>query len=196
MKSMQQFEIILKNDKVKLYRAIAKIFLLLNFTVFILLLFYKPYRYPSIAFLIAFLLYLLLRQFLFSKGHINNILDEFVFFIPAAGWLGMHSFVIGAGCILMGLLYKLSLQEIKFVFGHENIIKMNFPRKILEWNLLNNVILKDNILTLDFKNNKLLQAEIEKNNINEIDFNSFAKTRMSKINIPVVPINTGLKPDQ
>ena len=96
----------------------------------------------------------------------------------------------------MGLLYKVSLQEIKFVFGHENIIKMNFPQKKLDWNLLNNVILKDNILTLDFKNNKLLQAEIEKNDINEIDFNSFAKTRMSKTNIPVVPINTGLKSDQ
>jgi hypothetical protein len=196
MKGMQQFEIILKNEKVKLYRTIAKVFLLLNFTVFIFLLFYEPYRYSSVAFLIAFLLYLLLRQYLFRKGHVNNVLDEFVFFIPAAGWLGMHNFVIGIGCVLMGLLYKLSLQEIKFVFGHENIIKMNFPKKILDWDLLNNVILKDNILTLDFKNNKLLQAEIEKNGINEIDFNLFAKLRMSKTNIPVVPINTGLKPDQ
>ena len=193
---MQQFEIIIKNDKVKLYRTIAKIFLLLNFAVFIFLLFYETYRYPSIAFLIAFILYLLLRQYLFRKGHVNNILDEFVFFIPAAGWLGMHNYMIGIGCILMGLLYKLSLQEIKFVFGHENIIKMNFPQKIIDWDLLNNVILKDNILTLDFKNNRLLQAEVEKNGINEIDFNSFAKLRMSKTNIPVVSINAGSKPDQ
>ena len=193
---MQQFEIIIKNDKVKLYRTIAKIFLLLNFAVFIFLLFYETYRYPAIAFLIAFILYLLLRQYLFRKGHVNNILDEFVFFIPAAGWLGMHNYMIGIGCILMGLLYKLSLQEIKFVFGHENIIKMNFPQKIIDWDLLNNVILKDNILTLDFKNNRLLQAEVEKNGINEIDFNSFAKLRMSKTNIPVVSINAGSKPDQ
>ena len=193
---MQQFEIIIKNDKVKLYRTIAKIFLLLNFAVFIFLLFYETYRYPSIAFLIAFILYLLLRQYLFRKGHVNNILDEFVFFIPAAGWLGMHNYMIGIGCILMGLLYKLSLQEIKFVFGHENIVKMNFPQKRIDWDLLNNVILKDNILTLDFKNNRLLQAEVEKNGINEIDFNSFAKLRMTKTNIPVVSINAGSKPDQ
>ena len=193
---MQQFEIIIKNDKVKLYRTIAKIFLLLNFAVFIFLLFYETYRYPSIAFLIAFILYLLLRQYLFRKGYVNNILDEFVFFIPAAGWLGMHNYMIGIGCILMGLLYKLSLQEIKFVFGHENIVKMNFPQKRIDWDLLNNVILKDNILTLDFKNNRLLQAEVEKNGINEIDFNSFAKLRMTKTNIPVVSINAGSKPDQ
>ena len=196
MKSMQQFEIILKNDKVKLYRNIALIFLVLNFTVFLFLLFYETYRYPSLAFIIAFVLYLLLRQHLFKKGNVNNILDEFVFFIPAAGWFGLHDYLIGIGCMLMGVLYKLSLQDIKFIFGRSNILKMNFPKKKLDWSLLNNVILKDNILTLDFKNNTLLQAEVEKSDVNEIDFNSFAKSQMEKIEIPVVSINTEAKSSQ
>ncbi|MEO8960816.1 MAG: hypothetical protein ABI325_02980 [Ginsengibacter sp.] len=190
---MQEFEIVLKNDKLKLYRNIAKIFLVLNFAVFALLLLYEPYRYTSVAFLIAFVLYLLLRQYLFKKGSVSNILDEFVFFIPAAGWLGMHSYLIGAGCMLMGILYKLSLQDIKFVFGQENIMKMNFPPKKFAWGLLDNVVLKDNILTLDFKTNKLIQAEVEKNDINETDFNSFARLQMNKETIPVVSINSGTK---
>lgn len=190
---MQEFEIVLKNDKLKLYRNIAKIFLLLNFTVFVLLLFYEPYRYTSVAFLIAFVLYLLLRQYLFRKRSITHVLDEFVFFIPAAGWLGMHSYLIGIGCMLMGILYKLSLQEIRFVFGQENIVKMNFPQKKFEWSLLNNVVLKDNILTLDFKSNRLLQAEIEKNGISETDFNTFAGLQINKGTIPVVSINSGTK---
>ena len=42
-----------------------------------------------------------------------------------------------------------------------------------------NVILKDNILTIDFKNNKLIQVEIE-NNINEIQFNEFARQQLFK----------------
>ena len=193
---MQEFEIVLKNDKLKLYGNIAKIFLLLNFTVFVLLLFYEPYRYTSIAFLIAFVLYLLLRQYLFKKGSVTNVLDEFVFFIPAAGWLGMHSYLIGIGCMLMGILYKLSLQEIRFVFGQENIMKMNFPQKKFAWGLFNNVVLKDNMLTLDFKNNKLLQAEIEKNDISETDFNSFAGLQINKETIPVVSIHSGTKSQQ
>jgi hypothetical protein len=196
MKSMQQFEIILKNDKVRLYRNIALIFLVLNFTVFLFLLFYETYRYPSLAFIIAFVLYLLLRQHLFKKGNVNNILDEFVFFIPAAGWFGLHDYLIGIGCMLMGVLYKLSLQDIKFIFGRSNILKMNFPKKKLDWSLLNNVILKDNILTLDFKNNTLLQAEVERSDVNEIDFNSFAKSQMEKVEIPVVSINTEAKSGQ
>lgn len=193
---MPEFEIVLKNDKLKLYSNIAKIFLLLNFSVFVLLLFYEPYRYTSIAFLIAFVLYLLLRQYLFKKGNVPNIVDEFVFFIPAAGWLGMHSYLIGVGCMLMGFLYKLSLQEIKFVFAQENIIKMNFPKKKFAWVLLNNVVLKDNILTLDFKNNKLLQAEVEKNDINETDFNSFARLQVNKETIQVISINSVSKSHQ
>ena len=40
---------------------------------------------------------------------------------------------------------------------------IGFPGKKYQWDQFSNVVLKDNILTLDFKNNKLLQAEIENN---------------------------------
>ena len=181
MKNMQQFEIILKNDKVKLYRNIAWIFLLLNFAIFIFLLFYDVYRYPALAFILALGIYLLLRWYLFKKGSTNIFLDEFVFFIPAAGWFGLHSFMIAIGCLLMGFLYKISLQQIKFVFARGNVMKTNFPKKEFLWSAFNNVILKDNILTLDFKDNKLLQVEIENpQNLNEREFNLFAQSQLGK----------------
>jgi hypothetical protein len=42
-------------------------------------------------------------------------------------------------------------------------------------------MLRDNILTLDFRNNKLLQLEIEdEKKIDEKVFNEFAKERMNK----------------
>ena len=37
------------------------------------------------------------------------------------------------------------------------------PEKKIEWQNVSNVVLKDGILTLDFKNNKLLQAPILEN---------------------------------
>ncbi len=56
-------------------------------------------------------------------------------------------------------------------------MKLNFPEKEYLWNTFNNVILKDNILTLDFKNNHLIQAEVEEpKNIDEKKFNSFAQS--------------------
>lgn len=179
MKNMEQYDIILKNDKIKSYNNIAWIFLLLNFTVFIFLLFYDNYRYPAMAFIIALIIYLLMRWYLFKTNKVNYIIDEFVFFIPAAGWFGMHNYFLAIACLLMGFLYKLSLQKLKFVFSRDKIMKINFPKKEFAWNELNNVILKDHILTLDFKTNKLIQAEIEKSQvINESEFNSFAQTQL------------------
>ena len=179
MKNMEQFDIILKNDKIKWYNNIALIFLLLNFAVFIFLLFFDTYRYPALAFIAALTIYLSMRWYLFKANKADYIIDEFVFFIPAAGWLGMHSYLVGVGCLLMGILYKISLQKLKFVFTRNNIVKINFPKKEFTWNELNNVILKDHVLTLDFKNNKLIQAEIEKSQIiNEAAFNSFAQSKL------------------
>jgi len=176
---MQQFDIFIKNDKEKFYNNIAWIFLVLNFAVFIFLVFYDVYHYAALAFVVALVLYLLMRWYLFRKNKIISLIDEFVFFIPAAGWLGLHNYVIAIGCILMGILYKLSLQKLQLVFTKEKVMKLNFPKKEFAWNDLNNVILKDGILTLDFKNNKLLQAEIEKmQDINEAVFNSFAQSQL------------------
>ncbi len=177
---MQQFEIILKNEKQKLYHNIALIFLLLNFAIFIFLLFYDAYRYPALGFIIALLLYILMRWYISNKYKSIHFLDEFVFFIPAAGWFSLHNYLIAVICLLMGFLYKFAVQQLKFVFTPEKAMKINFPKKQFDWNLFSNVLLKDNILTLDFKNNKLIQIEIEKGQIiNEEEFNEFAQEKLS-----------------
>ncbi len=65
-------------------------------------------------------------------------------------------------------------------------MKLNFPEKEYLWNTFNNVILKDNILTLDFKNNHLIQAEVEEpKNMDEKQFNSFAKSQL-RVNAPSI----------
>ena len=176
---MQQFEIVLKNEKVKSYKNIAWIFLALNFAVFIFLLFYDAFRPAALSFIIALLLYVLLRWYLFKNNRASYFLDEFVFIIPAAGWFGLHNYLVAIACFLLGILYKLSLQQIKFVFRRESVTKVNFPKKEFEWSAFSNVLLKNNILTIDFKNNKLIQTELEKGqSIDETEFNEFAKSKL------------------
>lgn len=177
---MQQFEIILKNEKVKSYRNIAIIMLLLNLVIFTFLLFYDAYRAVALTSIIALLLYVLLRWYVSGKYNVNQFFDEFVFFIPAMCWFGLHNYILMLVLILMGFLYRFSLQKMKFVFTSEKVIKINFPKREFDWNLFSNVVLKDNILTLDFKNNKLIQAEIEKQqNLDEKQFNLFAHSQLS-----------------
>lgn len=56
-------------------------------------------------------------------------------------------------------------------------IKKSFSEKKYDWSTFYNVIVKDNILTLDFKNNKVLQLELE-GNIPEKDFNQFCSGKI------------------
>jgi predicted PurR-regulated permease PerM len=77
--------------------------------------------------------------------------------------------------LIVGMLptffYKTPLVEV----GNEKIIvKRMIGASEYEWESFSNIILKDNLLTLDFKNNKVLQLEIdEKTAIDGTTFNSF-----------------------
>jgi hypothetical protein len=54
--------------------------------------------------------------------------------------------------------------------------------RVISWNDLSNVVKKDDVLTIDFKNNKLLQTEIlNPENINEDEFNRFCKEQLSQV---------------
>lgn len=180
MFSMQQFEIILKNEKVRSYRSVALIVLILNLAIFIFLLFYDQYRYEAASAILLIGIYIFMRLYFIRKYQQGNYLDQVLLFVLAGCWFGIANYIMVFILVVLGILYHLALQKLLFVFTPENIRKMNFPVKEFNWNMFNNVILKDNILTLDFKNNHLIQAEIEKSQgINERQFNSFAQSKLS-----------------
>ncbi|MGC5098563.1 hypothetical protein ACPXA0_26545, partial [Escherichia coli] len=49
----------------------------------------------------------------------------------------------------------------EIAFDKEEIVINSFPKKRYTWNELNNVVLKDGLLTIDFKNNKMLQRLVD-----------------------------------
>jgi hypothetical protein len=175
-----QFDIILKNDKIKSYRTIAQIILLLNLVIFIFMLFYDEYRYEAASAILLIGIYIFMRLYFIKKYNQGNYLDQVLLFVLAGCWFGLQNYIMVAALVILGVFYHLALQKLQFIFTQEKVLKLNFPGKEFEWNVFNNVILKDNILTLDFKNNKLIQAEIEKSqNINEQQFNSFAQSKLT-----------------
>lgn len=174
-----RFEIVLKNEKIKSYRAIALFVLLLNLAIFILMLFYDVYRYEAASAILLTGIYIFMRLYFIRKYKQGNYLDQVLFFVLAGCWLGLQNYYMVAALAVVGVLYHLSLQKLLFVFTPQIISKTNFPQKEYSWTSFNNVVLKDNILTLDFKNNHLVQAEVEEpKNIDEKKFNAFAKEQL------------------
>jgi len=176
---MQQFDIVLKNDKIKSYRNIAMIVLLLNLAIFIYLLFFDEYRYESASAILLVGIYVFMRLYFIKKYNQGNYLDQIIMFVLAGCWLGLQNYLMVTALVILGILYHLTLQKIQFVFTPEKVTRFTFPAKEYDWNLFNNVVLKDNVLTLDFKNDKLIQAEIEnQKSINEQQFNSFVQSQL------------------
>ncbi len=69
-------------------------------------------------------------------------------------------------------------------YNRQNKITHPWFIRPLLWNDLNNAILKDGILTIDFKNNKIIQQQIDElsASINEKEFNDFCKQQLATSN--------------
>jgi hypothetical protein len=73
-----------------------------------------------------------------------------------------------------------SRRKLTVLVFEDRIIYPSFPKRTIEWQELNNVILKDGWLTIDLKNNKVFQNEIM-SPTSEIDFNGFCEDQIKKI---------------
>jgi uncharacterized membrane protein YhiD involved in acid resistance len=92
-------------------------------------------------------------------------------------WIGFFLFLFA----LMGLL---TLRKLKVDINNHSIAYPSFPRKKIAWNEVSNLMLKDNILTIDLKNNKLIQHTINENENKALDeqaFNSFVQQQINNI---------------
>ena len=99
--------------------------------------------------------------------------------------------------IWMGVLYAIAslieryVKTAKEIGFTENEIAFNsFPKKRKDWNEFNNVLIKDGLITLDHKNNKLFQKEIEGNvpPQMELEFNEFCRVNLLKSKERVAPV--------
>ncbi len=119
-------------------------------------------------------------------GMLQNIFaarkgKEMIFrnWLLAAGvfWIGMPFF---QWMILLFIFFALFESQAKYPleigFSKNEIVLNTFFKKKISWEELNAVILKDGILTLDFRNNKLFQKEVlddDEPDADEDEFNEY-----------------------
>lgn len=84
--------------------------------------------------------------------------------------------------ILLWFLYTISRRRLIITVSAEEVTYPSYPKKHLPWSELNNVMLKDGLLTIDRKNNKLYQHYIRHSEeyADEIEFNEFCRKQLIK----------------
>ena len=83
---------------------------------------------------------------------------------------------------LMGLFEKQAKAPLEIGFTDQQVVINTLFRRKYQWKDFNNVLLKDDLLTLDFKNNQLLQCETidEEGDAEEDEFNQYCEIQLKK----------------
>lgn len=181
---MQKFELVLKNERIKAYKTFILFFIALNIIFLIAVAITTQDASTRTNSLVAVFItvfsfaaeYYLRKK---SKQYSGKGAALFYFVLV---YLLLHYWWMALGVIIVATLYTVSLRNLIVYVNPDQIIYPSFPKKILKWSDLNNIILKDGLLTIDFKTNKLAQAEVMRSDndsaMNEQEFNDFCRNHL------------------
>ena len=179
--TMDSFEFILKNEKLNSYNKVSYLVSAFNFIFFIFYAFYSKHGYERVLWLFFSIL---IPVFCFTEIIIRDKLRLKLTFSITYFWL---LFIWPGISLWMALIHLILLisdsvarRKLNVYFNTGGIGYPSFPKKNIPWNSLSNVVLKDGLLTIDFKNNHLLQAEIitTANQIDETTFNHYCEQQL------------------
>lgn len=176
----QKYGYLLKSDKLVSYSRISIIFFTLNILSLLLVGYLTPdanqrlYAWAGGGLSLLWLLYILLRgqsvgnsRMRFTPGY------GFLFFL----WIKLQFYWAAPVVLLLAVLDYIARRPLLVCFTEQQIDYPSFPRRAIAWTELQNVVLKDGLLTIDFVNNKMLQTEVEASvsTTEEAEFNAFAR---------------------
>jgi phosphoglycerol transferase MdoB-like AlkP superfamily enzyme len=117
---------------------------------------------------------LLFQSFLVISGAIY-------FWSKGASLVAVSHAILAGATVLFWIYLKKREDGEKIVVSERNIILPGLSAdRLIEWNQLSNVIKKHDLLTIDFKNNKLLQVQvINADHIDEDEFNEFCQQQLA-----------------
>lgn len=175
-----QYRFFLKDNDQKAYRLLVWFFIFLHIVAasFIGLkgIYNNTKISPYLFLAIYFLIFAGFSIFRKSKNafEIASILLAFFYAFFWFYYIGMLAMLIFVALFIFIIVVKQKKATILVTQQGIHIVKV-FSTLLLSWEKLENVILKDNILTIDCRSNKLIQIEIttESETIDEKLFNRF-----------------------
>ncbi len=180
---IKNFVFCLKNEKLKTYEKISWILILLNISIFLYLglMFNNAANAKWLFIGSALVLFISVYTFIRKKNKDLELNYSSSFAVSAFIWFKTGFIWPGIINILLLVFEIISKRKFEIVVNESFIHYPSFPKKEIEWSELTNIILKDGILTIDMKNNKLIQVNIEESTsgVEEKYFNDFCKERLT-----------------
>ena len=187
---MQKYELVLKNDRIKAYKTFILFFIAVNIIFFIALaIITKDTGIQSKSILVVFITIAGFVAEYYSRKKNKSFSSKgpaLFYFIIA--YVLLNYWWMASGVIFVAIFYAISLRKLIVYVNPDQIIYPSFPKRAFDWNEISNIILKDDLLTIDFKNNKIIQQLTEQTEhpVNEKEFNDFCKNHLETTNVKTI----------
>ena len=175
------FVIPLKNEKLGTYTTISWFIIVLNMVALIYMGITKKGSIDNLPYFSAGLLIcIFVGRWIIKRETIESEMITLSFSVAILTWLIIQLYWIAALILLLFIFQEISRRKL-FVLVFEDCISYpSFPKRIIEWKELNNVVLKDGLLTIDLKNNRVFQNEAM-SMIYEPEFNEFCQSHIQSL---------------
>lgn len=104
--------------------------------------------------------------------------------IAAMSWILLPLFEyhqwIGWAYALLAVIERWVKVPDEIGFSKEKVVRNSLPKKQYEWVEIDNVVIRDNLFTLDLRSNKIIQKELEEPIAKEVEdeFNAYCKEQL------------------
>ena len=171
---MSSFIIPIPNDKAYVYRIVNFIILILNFFVFGVVFMksgVKSLDFIAIAGMVINGVPAI--YYLLNKRHFPSPFLQIFFLFNAILWLVAGSWTLAFLMLGLAVLSFIAQRPLNIIFNEQGIRYPSFPLKKYEWREVENVIWKDDVLTIDLKSNQLMQFTINTHNMRPVNVELF-----------------------
>ncbi len=160
---MQSYSIPIPNEKAATYKVVTFIISLINLIAFVYVLLRADEKMRTIFLtgllcsLVAVSLFVTYRYYAKFKW-VNPVV---FILISSLCWILAGIYVLGILLFTFSIISLYTSKALVITFNDEGILYPSFPVKMIGWQEVDFVILKDDILTIELKNNKLMQFTLE-----------------------------------
>jgi hypothetical protein len=180
----QVFEIPIPNERLKTYKWLTFAMLTLNFLGFGFVLVMTKGSITIWATILLFLNVIPWCYFLLNKKHTKFFQLAIIFAVSAIGWFVFGNTIMGILLLIFTAIGFYANKPTIIHFSETEIIYPSFPPKVYAWQNVTQVICKDDVLSIDLKNNTFIQHQIEKvfgEKFDQVKFNSWCAKQVGVI---------------
>jgi hypothetical protein len=177
---MPSYSIQIPNNKLTAYRLVAAIILFLNVIMFFAIsdggIGWKrnfPYIMCALNMAAIVEVYLLKNR---KKKY------PFVLFANAFAWCLLGKYFGGILMLIFAIMALKTIKDLVIHFSDIGIVYPSFPEKIFPWKEVSFVKIKDDILTIDLKNNQLFQFTLMPEAVDGLDVEDFNRVMGEWVN--------------